>query len=53
MHTMLPDISHFQFLEYTLTPKQNLLLEIVKSLLYGIYIDGINLEEISSIFCSS
>lgn len=34
-------------------PKQKLLLEIVKSHLHEIYIDGINLEEISSIFSSN
>lgn len=53
MHVILPDISHFQFLEYTLTPKQTLLLEIVKSHLHGIYRDGTNLEGISSIFSSN
>lgn len=52
-YTIIADISHFQFLEYTLTPKQNLLLETVKSHLHGIYINGINLEEIRSVFSSS
>lgn len=34
----------------TLTPKQSLLLEIIKSHPHGIYTDGINLGEVKSIF---
>lgn len=37
----------------TFTPKQNFLLEIIKSHPHGIYTDGTNLGEIRSIFSSN